>query len=97
MLESFFSMLVSMVQAMIAIMSTTIEFMAGFFVAAGETLGFFELMILLMIFCLEIIFWLVLWIVELIIALFTWRKPERIKRPVIWRPKPKVKSSKGDV
>jgi hypothetical protein len=36
-------------------------------------------------FILELVAWAVLFLVELLVALLTWRKPRKVARPVFWR------------
>jgi hypothetical protein len=93
-IEGLISIISALVEAGIALISTLVEFIAGFFVAAGETLTLIDLFTLLFVVFFEILFWLFLWLVELVISLVKWRKPQRVKKPVLWRPKPKVKGSK---
>jgi hypothetical protein len=47
----------------------------------------------LVVFLFELLFWLILWIVELAVSLFKWRKPKIVKKPVLWRPNPKLKKN----
>ena len=95
MLEGLFSIVTAIAEAVFALISALAEFIAGFFVAAGETLSLIDLGAVLVVLFFEIILWFILWLVELTISLFKWRKPQFIKKPVLWRPKPKVKVNKN--
>jgi len=93
-LEGLFSIVAAIAEAIFALISVFVEFIAGFFVAAGETLTLIDLGALLFVLLFEVILWFTLWIVELTISLFKWRKPQLVKKPVLWRPKPKPKKTK---
>ncbi len=93
-LEGLFSIVTAIAEAIFALISALAEFIAGFFVAAGETLTLIDLGALLVVLLFEVVLWFILWLVELTVSLFKWRKPKLVKRPVLWRPKPKVKKSK---
>ncbi|WOH36427.1 hypothetical protein RI844_13725 [Thalassotalea fonticola] len=90
-----FSIVTAIAEAVFALISAFVEFIAGFFVAAGETLSLIDLGALLVVLFLEVILWFILWLVELAISLIKWRKPQFIKKPVLWRPKPKLKNNKN--
>jgi hypothetical protein len=92
-LEGLFSIVAAIVEGFIALISVLVEFIAGFFVAAGETLTLIDLVAVLVVFLFELLFWLILWIVELAVSLFKWRKPKIVKKPVLWRPNPKLKKN----
>ena len=94
MLEGLFSLVAAVAEAIFALISVLTEFVAGFFVAAGETLTLIDLGALLVVLFFEVLVWFTLWLVELIISLFKWRKPQAVQKPVFWRPKPKPKKSK---
>jgi len=96
-LEGLFSIVTAIAEAIFALVSALAQFIAGFFVAAGETLSLIDLGALLIVLFFEIIFWFILWLVELTISLFKWRKPRLVKKPVLWRPKPKPKKTKDSV
>jgi len=88
-LEGLFSIVTAIVEAIFALISVSVEFIAGFFVATGETLTLIDLGALLIILFFEVILWCILSLVELTVSLFKCRKPLLVKKPVLWRPKPK--------
>ncbi|MGJ8694668.1 MAG: hypothetical protein ACSHW0_19595 [Thalassotalea sp.] len=94
MLEGLFSIVTAIAEAIFAVISALVEFIAGFFVAAGETLTVIDLVALLVVLLFEAILWFILWLVELTVSLFKWRKPRLVQKPVLWRPKPKPKKTK---
>lgn len=73
-------------EAIIYIITATVEFILGFFVTGVEALAAWEAIGLLLFFLVEFIFWIVLLVASLCIAIFKWRKPNKVKWPVIWRP-----------
>jgi len=94
MIEGFISLVVAIVDVVISLLLAVVEFVAGFFVAAGETLTVIDLMAVLVVAFFEFFLWFVLWVIELIVSLFKWRKPRTIEKPALWRPKPKLKKKK---
>ncbi|WP_299495251.1 hypothetical protein [uncultured Shewanella sp.] len=94
MLEGLFSIVIAIAEAIFAVISVLAELIAGFFVAAGETLTFIDLGALLVVLLFEVMLWFILWLLELTVSLFKWRKPHLVKKPVLWRPKPKLKPRK---
>ncbi|WP_299009744.1 hypothetical protein [uncultured Shewanella sp.] len=50
--------------------------------AAGETLTFIDLSALLVVLLFEVMLWFILWLLELVLSLFKWRKPRLVKKPV---------------
>ncbi len=87
MIEGSFSLVGAIVDFFVSLFGMVIEFIGSFFVAAGETLAVSDVFLVLFVFLAEIL----LWLKELILSLFNWRKPYGIKKPVFWRPKPKLK------
>lgn len=61
--------------------------LAGLFVAGGEALGAGEALLLLALLIVEVVYWLLLCLLELIVALLLWRKPRKVAKPIIWRRK----------
>ncbi len=83
MIEAIVAVVIAVVEAVVAVMTAVIEFIAGVFATGGEALTAGEAFGALLAFILEIVFWGFLWLVELVIALFTWRRPRKVSRPVI--------------
>ncbi len=92
-IEGIFSIIVAIFEAVISLIGALIEAVAGLFAAGGEALSAGEAIGTFLALIMEVIFWGVLWLIELVISLFTWRKPKKVKKPVIWRSK---KSSKNE-
>ena len=82
-------LVIAIIEAIIGIFTAIIEFIASLFSAGGEALGAGEAVIVLFLLLIEIVFWFFLWVVELTVSLLKWRKPRKIKKPVLWRPKKK--------
>lgn len=57
-------------------------------------IGGVDLFLVFFVLIMELLFWLVLWCIELLFALFGWRKPQKVPKPLFWRPKSKLKQSK---
>lgn len=76
----------AIVEAIIAIISAIIEAIVGIFVTGAEALSIWEAVALLVVLLIELILWVALIFIELIIALFKWRRPKKVMKPVIWRP-----------
>ena len=86
--------LFGIVEAIVSFFIACIESIASLFTVGGEALGAGEAILLMMVLLVEVIYWLVLWIVELVTALIYWRKPKKIGKPKIWRPKKRKSESK---
>lgn len=86
-------LLIALVEGVIAIIMVTIEGIIGLFTAAGEVLSVGEAVAVALIVIVELIIWLIYFLFELIAALFKWRKPKSVKKPVIWRPKKTIVDS----
>jgi len=91
MIEGLIGIVTSIVESLVTLIASLLELVAGLFVGAGETLAATDTLLLLLVFLCEIIFWVILWIKELVVSLFKLRKPRLVARPVFWRPKPKLK------
>jgi len=94
-LEGLISLIMAVVQAVASILSIIFEFIVGFFIGATQTISFVDLIALLIVFLCELIFWFILWCVELIVSIYQLRKPKFIKKPVLWRPTLKDKKTKS--
>ena len=81
-----------MVELVASAISAIIELIAGFFAVSGEVLTASEAIIVLLAFIAEIIFWGVLWLRELILALFQRRKPKKVHRPKLYTQKSERKN-----
>jgi len=94
MIEAVFSIFLIVIDAIIAAITFLVEFIAGFFVAAGQTLTALDLFLILFVFLAEIAVWLLLSLYHLMKAIVKFQKPTLVQKPVFWRPKPKDKSGK---
>lgn len=99
MIEALISIITAIVEAVIGMLTALVEIIASLFVGAGETLGAIDLFSLLLVLLLELILWFILYLKELLLSLFRWRKPNKVSKPILWRPKakPKKLKSKDDV
>jgi len=95
-IEALFSIVSAIVEWVISLLGIVFEFIAGFFVTAGETLSVIDLFVVLLLVLLELVLWFILWGVELVVSLFRWRKPNKINKPKLWRPKAKLKKIKAE-
>jgi len=91
MIEGLIGIVTAVIESLVTLLTSLLEFVAGFFVGAGETLAATDMLLLLFVFIIEMIFWVLLWIKELTVSLLKIRKPRVVARPVLWRPKPKIK------
>ena len=55
--------------------------------AGVEVLTAWEVFGVLVVLFVEFIFWVILFVIELVASLFKWRKPRKVVKPVLWRPK----------
>ena len=94
MIEALFGIVTAIVEAIVTVISALIEFIAGFFTIGAETLTAGEAVIVFLAFVAELVFWLLLWLWELILALFQWRKPKKVPKPILY--KRKSKQQKGN-
>ncbi|OUR65566.1 hypothetical protein A9Q79_00800 [Methylophaga sp. 42_25_T18] len=83
MIEGIFSIVIALVEIVVTIITTVIELIVGLFTTAGEALSIGEALILFFVFLAEVVWWGILWVVELVASLFNWRKPNVIPRPVL--------------
>jgi len=75
------------VEGLISLVLGLIELIVGLFVEGAASLGAGEAIGLLIVLLIELIFWLIVFISELFISLIKWRRPKKIAKPIIWRPK----------
>lgn len=87
MLELVFEAVVAIFEGITALFAAIIEAIAGLFTVGGEALGAGEALIILFLLIIESVMWFFLLLFELIMALFLWRKPKKIKKPIIYRKK----------
>ncbi len=97
MIEAIISICLAIVEALIALVTLVVDFIAGFFVAAGHTLTLVDLFLVILVSIAEIFAWLILWVLQLIKSAIKRQKPCAVSKPIFWRPKPKVKQPKSDV
>ena len=84
MIEVLFLIVKSIVDIVVAIVTTTIEFIAGLFITGAETLTTGEAIFIFFAVIAEVIFWAILWLWELVKALFQRRKPTKIYKPKLY-------------
>lgn len=76
-------------ETLLSLLVGLIEAIASLFTVGGEALGAGEAILVLAALLLEILFWVALCCVELVNSLIQWRKPKKVAKPIIWRPKKK--------
>ena len=81
MIEGIFAIFAAIIEAVVSIAAVFIEFVASLFLAAGETMSAAEAIGVVVAFVVEFIYWVILVVVELVLALFAWRKPRKVKKP----------------
>jgi hypothetical protein len=79
-------MIAAIIEVIGGLLAALVEWIVSLFVAGSEALGAGELLVLVLLFGAELILWAMLVVVELTIAVFRWRRPRRVPKPVIWRP-----------
>jgi hypothetical protein len=84
-------------EAIVAAITAIVEAILGFFMGGVEALSAWEAIGLVLIFIFELVFWLLLCIASLLVALVKWRRPEKVAWRVIWRPRKTQKKSKEDL
>ena len=82
------------VEAIVSAVTLLVEFIAGLFVGAGQTLTALDLFLVFFVLLAELVTWLALFIYQLLKAIIKFQKPVLVSKPVFWRPKPKTKISK---
>lgn len=89
MIEAIFSLLLVLVELLVSAVVALANLLGGVAAGAGAALGLGEALLLLGVVLLELVLWLlsVLWM--LLLALLRWRKPRRVARPRLWRPRPR--------
>ncbi len=91
MLKAIVSILLAIVEPVVSFFVFIIEAIAGLFLAAGETMTAAEAVLVFFLLIFELIFWGILWVIEISKSIIHWRKPKRVSKPVIWRPKKSTK------
>lgn len=86
-IEAIFSIIVAIIEALVSMIGAVFEAIAGLFAVGGQALSVGEAFMLLCVLAAEVLCWVMLGIVELILALFAWRKPRKVFRHVFWRPR----------
>ena len=99
MVEGLISLVMAIVEAVIRMLSAFVEVIASLFVGASETLRAFDLFGLLLVLLFELVTWFILYLKELALSLFRWKKPSKVSKTILWRPKAKPKKvrNKDDV
>lgn len=87
MLEGLISLLIAVVEAVISFFAFIIEAIASLFMVAGETLTAGEALLIFFLLIFEVLYWAILWLLEIIKSLIQWRKPKAVPKPIFWRPK----------
>jgi len=88
--------LIAIIEAAISLIVGIVEAVVALFVEGASGLGGAELILLLIVLFIEAIWWFLLILIELIRALFKLKRPRKIPRPIIWRPKNKNKKEDSD-
>ena len=79
-------MISAIAEAILGLFAAVIEAIAGLFFAGAQALGAGEIIALVLLFCVELVWWALHGVFELLRALFRRRRPRPVPRPVIWRP-----------
>ncbi len=94
-IEGVFSLVAAIIEGVVALITAAIEAIAGLFAVGGEALTAGEAIATFIALIIEVILWVILWLIELVVSLFTWRKPRKVKKPVIWRSKKRTNNEKN--
>ena len=78
-------LLMGIVEAIVALVGSIIEAIVGIFLGAGEAMGAGEAILVFILLLFELALWLFLTIIELVKSLFQRRRPQKVKKPIIWR------------
>lgn len=92
MIEGIFSLIAAIVEGLIALVVGLIELISGTFTVGAEAMTAGEAIVVFLALIIEVILWGILLIVELIVCLFTWRKPKMAPKPSIYTRKPQQKN-----
>ena len=96
MIEVLFGIVSAILKAIVTVISALIEIIGVFFSTGAETLTAAEALIVFFAFLAELIFWLLLWLWELILSLFQWRKPKKVFKPILYKRKSKQQKGNGN-
>ena len=86
MIEALFAVISSIVEAVLGFFASIVEWIASFFLAGAEAVGALELVGILLVFCVELLLWGVLWLAQLLRALARMQRVRAVSKPVLWRP-----------
>ncbi|MFY0678559.1 MAG: hypothetical protein JXR18_14875 [Neptuniibacter sp.] len=87
----------ALIEAVVGIVVALLEAIVGLFIEGAASLGAGELFFLVLVCLAELCLWFFLAVAELIVSLIKWRKPRKVEKPIIWRPKKlKQSSEKND-
>ncbi len=81
MIEAIIGIAVAIVELIASAVSSLIEAIATLFTVTGETLSAGEAIVGLFSLIAELFWWVVLILIELVVALFSFRKPKKVKKP----------------
>ncbi len=81
MIEALFEIVIVIVEVIVSAITALIESIVSLFAVTGEVLTAGEAISALFWLIAEIIGWLILLVIELTVALFTFRKPRKVVRP----------------
>gem|GEM_PF-1583940 len=87
----------ALVEGIIALFVAIFEGIAGLFGASASAIEGFSLVesiLVIFVFLIELVCWLALIAVEVVRALIQWRKPGKVRKPVLWRPSKRTSDSK---
>lgn len=88
-IEAVFALLVALLEMLVSALVALANLLGGVAAGAGSALGLGEALLLLGAVLLELTLWLLSALWMLLLALLRWRKPHRVARPRLWRPRPR--------
>jgi len=74
-------------ESVLSVIAKLLGAFISLFVEGTASLGLLDLLLLLLVLSLELLFWIALYLIELLRSIFSLRLPKRIEKPVLWRPK----------
>lgn len=95
MINILFDLIGTLIKLVVTVTIAVVEFIISLFSVTGEALSIGEALLILLALIAEMIFWAILWVWELLSALFCWRKPKKVAKPILYKRKRK-KAKKGE-
>lgn len=86
-------LIAGLIDGLVSLLVAVLQATVGLFVEGASALGGVEAIGLFFVLLIEFVLWIVLFTVQLVIALVKWRKPRNVQKPKLWRPEKLQKCS----